>query len=174
MAHFWCRATSARCPSRARACAHVARENDADVKRECQSLPSGHVHLLISEENRDISHQSSAGHNRCGRAHPQPASSDASLLVPPVRPGTHRALLRLLHPELPPRREAGAAGGWDQTGEDHYAFWEVICLWFCFLFFVFFNFLWEYWDWKLTKVVCVPILILYKVIICGKSGKSGA
>lgn len=115
---------------RARARARVARENDADVRYECQSRSSGHVHLLISEENRDISHHilPRSRTYRCGRAHPQPASSDASLLVPPVRPGTPCVLLCLLHPELPPRREAGAARGWDQTGEDHYPFWEIICL----------------------------------------------
>ena len=43
-------------------------------------------------------------------------SCHASLRAPPVPSGTPRSLLRLLHPELPPRRETSAAGGHDQTG----------------------------------------------------------
>lgn len=46
----------------------------------------------------------------------QNASSDASLPDPPLRPGTLRPLVRLLHPELPPWRQEGAAGGRQQTG----------------------------------------------------------
>lgn len=43
-------------------------------------------------------------------------SCHASLRAPPAPSGSPRSLLRLLHPELPPRREASAAGDRDQTG----------------------------------------------------------
>lgn len=109
-------------PSDARA---RGRRNDTDVRSECQSLLPGRVHLLISEECcRDSGHTHTHPPRRrqpYRSDHPQ-TSRDASLLVPPVRPGTPRHLIRLLHPELPPWRETSAPRDRDQTGEGGYEF----------------------------------------------------
>lgn len=139
MAHIGCTAPLCRdpCarPRRARAwpwfwpCAWRAGERyDADVRRGCQSLLSGHSRALYKWRDGD-GHQSSGqpgGGNlkafRCAALTHTPTSSDASLPAPPVRPGTRRPLLRLLHPELPPGREESAAGGWKQTGLEHHPY----------------------------------------------------
>lgn len=82
----------------------------AAVGRFCRATPA---RFISGGMERDIS-QASLTHT--------PTSNDASLPAPPVRPGTRRPLLRLLHPELPPGREESAAGGWEQTGLEHHPY----------------------------------------------------
>lgn len=66
--------------------------------------------------NSQPSHQVKGGHQLQVRGARTQTSCHASVRAPPLPSGTPRSLLRLLHPELPPRREASAAGDRDQTG----------------------------------------------------------
>lgn len=66
--------------------------------------------------NSQPSGQVKGGHQLQVRGARTQTSCHASVRAPPLPSGTPRSLLRLLHPELPPRRETSAAGDRDQTG----------------------------------------------------------
>lgn len=62
--------------------------------------------------------QVKGGHRLQVRGAPTQTSCHASVGAPPLPSGTPHSLLRLLHPELPPRRETSAAADREQTGLD--------------------------------------------------------
>lgn len=120
--HICCDLSRVRMPvAFGRACVHACGEqigttltSDTSVKRFLRLCPSAYKWGIDRDPSQTTTRRSSN------------TSSDASLFVPTVRPGTPRPLLRLLHPELPPRREKSPAGDWDQTGEGHYPFCHLL------------------------------------------------
>lgn len=77
----------------------------------------GYVHRFIREASTGSDLSDTSTRRRTSTAPQKNRSSHVSLHAPPVRPGIHRPLLRLLHPELPPRRQESAAGLQPETGE---------------------------------------------------------